>query len=109
MNVRLATFATLALGAAFAPRADADTLLIDRVHRENTQSMPTRGMRMPAVVAQYGEPASKSGPVGGDSKQQPPITTWHYPNFNVYFENDHVVSSVAVRSTAQELGPKPAQ
>jgi hypothetical protein len=109
MNARLALLAALALGTSIAPPAHADTLLIDRVHRENTQSMPTRGMLMSAVAAQYGEPASKSGPVGGDSKQQPPITTWHYPNFNVYFENDHVVSSVAVRSTAQELGPKPAQ
>jgi hypothetical protein len=52
---------------------------------------PERGMRMNAVEARYGAPASRYPAVG-----QPPITRWDYPGFVVYFENDRVLHAVIV-------------
>ena len=53
---------------------------------------PKRGSTMEDVQAQMGPPQSTSGPVG-----DPPITVWHYPKFNVYFEYDKVLHSVEPR------------
>jgi len=50
---------------------------------------PHRSATMAQVVAHFGEPTSKDPAVG-----QPPITTWHYPNFVVYFEYNRVVDTV---------------
>jgi hypothetical protein len=52
-------------------------------------SMPPKGISMSQVQAQYGEPEHKSGPIG-----QPPISTWDYPTFTVYFEHQHTIHSV---------------
>ena len=94
--------------AAFAGSAAADTLLIDRVDREVGSERPTRGMTMSQVRARFGEPSAELGTVGGASAAQPPITRWQYDGYIVYFEHDHVVYSVPERTTAYELGPKPA-
>ena len=51
---------------------------------------PETGATQAAVEAKYGEPISKKGPVG-----DPPISTWEYAEFIVYFEYDHVIHSVA--------------
>jgi hypothetical protein len=53
---------------------------------------PQRGVTMADVEATMGLPKSTSGPVG-----DPPITVWHYPDFNVYFEYDKVLHSVEPR------------
>ena len=53
---------------------------------------PERGSTMADVEATIGPPQSTSGPVG-----DPPITVWHYPKFNVYFEYDKVLHSVEPR------------
>ncbi len=53
---------------------------------------PKRGSTMADVEATIGPPQSTSGPVG-----DPPITVWHYPKFNVYFEYDKVLHSVEPR------------
>lgn len=53
---------------------------------------PKRGSTMAEVKAAIGPPQSTSGPVG-----DPPITVWHYPNFNVYFEYNKVLHSVEQR------------
>ena len=53
---------------------------------------PARGATMAQVEARFGAPAAVRGPVG-----QPPITRWEYPGFIVYFENQHVFHTVAVR------------
>jgi hypothetical protein len=53
---------------------------------------PKRGSTMVDVEAAMGLPQSTSGPVG-----DPPITVWHYPQFNVYFEYDKVLHSVESR------------
>ena len=53
---------------------------------------PKRGSTMAEVEATIGLPQSTAGPVG-----EPPITVWHYPTFNVYFEYDKVLHSVEPR------------
>jgi hypothetical protein len=32
-----------------------------------------------------------------------------YPNFEVYFENDHVIDAVMIKATPQEIGPAPVR
>jgi hypothetical protein len=50
---------------------------------------PSNGMNMNRVKSIYGEPNASSGPVG-----QPPITTWEYDLFTVYFEHNLVIHTV---------------
>jgi len=80
----------LALGLPFGA-ATGDTLLVDSVQSRTEIARPERGMNMDNVLQQYGEPASRSGPVG-----KPPISTWRYGDFVVYFENRTVIHSVVV-------------
>ncbi len=83
----------LALAAGFFGVAQADTLQMggaDRSARFNESGKPTRGMTQQRVVAEYGSPSSRQGPVGS-----PPITRWDYPGFAVYFEYDRVIHAVS--------------
>jgi hypothetical protein len=98
----------LALGAAMlAPPAAADVLLIQRVEATRDKELPRRGESRAQVERRFGAPVQRHAPVGGGSPQHPPITRWDYADFSVYFEHDHVVSSVLKRSYAQEVAPKP--
>lgn len=56
---------------------------------DQTIATPDRGASMSQVARDYGQP-QKIMPAVGD----PPIATWHYPNFRVYFEYDKVIHSV---------------
>lgn len=64
--------------------------------------MPPKGISMSQVQSRYGEPEHKSGPVG-----QPPISTWDYPNFTVYFEHDHTIHSVLKHIPQPQTVPAP--
>jgi hypothetical protein len=97
----------LLIALAFSAAAQADTLLMERVERENAMALPGRGMSMAQVESTFGAPKEKMAPVGGDSEVHPPITRWVYPAFNVYFERDKVISSVAQKTAPLEEGPKP--
>jgi hypothetical protein len=108
MKISTLTFAAL-LGTFAGSVAQADTLLVDRVEREQSMPRPSRGISMDQVIARYGEPSERMAPVGGGSPQQPPITRWVYPEFIVYFEHSHVIDAVAHRSMALEEGPKPPE
>lgn len=77
---------TLAAGSV-----SADTLIISGISPQANDS-PTRGMKQAAVESRWGQPISKREPVGN-----PPIASWEYQTFVVYFEYDHVVHSVAKR------------
>jgi len=50
---------------------------------------PTTGMTKAQVESQYGSP-QKNNPAKGN----PPISSWEYAEFTVYFEYDHVIHSV---------------
>ncbi len=53
------------------------------------QNAPRRGMSKAAVIKRFGAPLSRSPAVG-----KPPISSWKYPGYRVYFENDRVIHSV---------------
>ncbi len=50
---------------------------------------PTTGTTKTKVKIQFGAPVKENAPKGN-----PPISTWEYAEFTVYFENDHVIYSV---------------
>ncbi len=51
--------------------------------------LPQRGISMERVISEFGEPESRTEPVG-----EPPITEWDYGDFKVYFEFQTVLHSV---------------
>ena len=57
---------------------------------EKSRGLPERGISQSKVIAKYGQPQSQSGPVGS-----PPISTWKYPEFTVYFEHNLVITTVS--------------
>jgi hypothetical protein len=75
---------------------------------------PKVGMTSIAVEAKFGAPLSKSTAVG-----TPPISSWDYPHYKVYFESERVIHSVlkpysdeAAAPAVQpvtETAPAPAQ
>ncbi len=77
--------------------AQADTLLINSAYEQPEAARPARGITMDQVKAKFGEPVSVSGPVG-----DPPITTWVYPEFSVYFEYNKVLHSVMKRDMVKD-------
>ncbi len=80
----------LALGLGFSGTAVlGDTLLVESLESGTGVVRPAHGATMDSVVQGYGEPGSRSGPVG-----DPPISTWDYGEFVVYFEGQHVIHSV---------------
>lgn len=89
MYMKLAAFfvaVLMSLGAA-----NADTLLIDKIDKGQavTPDRPARGATMARVENQFGAPVSKKGAVG-----DPPIASWEYEDFTVFFEFDRVLHSV---------------
>lgn len=77
---------------------DTNTIAIP-VGTQGNQShiaVPSLGMNMNAVRSGFGDPERTLGPVGS-----PPITTWIYPSFSVYFERDIVIHSVIEHKSPQ--------
>lgn len=64
-------------------------------------TLPAKGSLTTEVRKRFGEPSTKHAPVGGGSRQQPPITRWDYPGFSVFFENNHVVDAVIPGAPAE--------
>jgi hypothetical protein len=84
----------------------AETLLMQRVQQEHNVPLPPRGMSMAQVEHQFGVPASRLDPRGGDAPLHPVINRWVYDRFTVYFEKDRVISAVVNHASPTELGPK---
>ena len=80
-----------ALFPLFAGIANAETIAIPlgQQGKEWQGNTPSTGMRKAQVEEKFGQPLSSSGPVG-----TPPIYTWDYEQFTVYFEGDHVIHAV---------------
>lgn len=87
----LALRTTLCAGLLLGASAFADEIRIPvgQQGKDSTISQPTRGSSQASVAAQFGQPLDKKAAVG-----KPPISSWHYANFTVYFEGDHVLHSV---------------
>ncbi|MFN4290513.1 MAG: hypothetical protein ACK4E7_06495 [Permianibacter sp.] len=87
--MRLA-FLCLALSLPLSALAAGDVLQIPLSQQgDSTLPRPGKGMSKAEVEKLFGTPAQVQGPVG-----QPPITRWHYPDYVVTFEYDHVVHTV---------------
>jgi hypothetical protein len=51
---------------------------------------PQRGIRQIDVLKRFGEPRSKHAAIGS-----PPISSWNYGSYQVYFERDLVLHTVS--------------
>jgi hypothetical protein len=79
------------IGLAGAPSLPAQNLDMPAASPPAAQAAtPTRGTSKAQVEKQFGEPNQRVAAVGN-----PPISSWVYPGFTVYFEYDHVIHSVA--------------
>lgn len=86
------TFLTLMvlLGALLGlPPSRADVLLIEQVRQAGQMTLPENGQTMAEVEAMFGVAQGKEGPVG-----DPPIASWTYEHWTVYFEYDRVLFTV---------------
>jgi hypothetical protein len=82
----------LATLTAFPSLAVSEVLKLDGGPVEVLKPVdaPTRGMTKLQVEKRYGKPLKKHPAVG-----KPPISSWDYPGYTVYFENQFVLHSVA--------------
>ena len=70
--------------------SQADTLTVPLGSQGSPDLVtPKRGASMSSVVDLVGRPLRIDRAIG-----DPPIATWHYPEFRVYFEYDKVIHSV---------------
>lgn len=79
--------AVLALPVASESLAQGERAFVS-VERE--RGLPVRGQSRNSVKQKYGDPVSSKPAVG-----KPPISSWAYDNFVVYFERSHVITTVA--------------
>ena len=80
----------LAFVLAFAVQAVyADVLLIEEVRQADRMELPKHGQNKADVEAKFGTPVEKNDAVG-----DPPISSWKYDTYSVYFEYDLVLSTV---------------
>jgi hypothetical protein len=89
-TLRSITILGLALGLLAS--ANADTLKTSGISAGEDGSRPMRGITQAQVEAKYGSPVSKKAAIG-----DPPISSWEYQNFTVYFEHDRVIHAVLKR------------
>lgn len=86
----IAITTTLVLGLSSATQAEELAVpVMDQADRTAAQELPKNGQTQQTVRTRLGNPNSMNGPVG-----QPPITTWDYSRFTVYFEGDKVIHTV---------------
>lgn len=81
-----------------------DVLLMDRVEAKQGVNVPSKSTTMNQVRSQFGDPTYEYPAVGN-----PPITRWEYESFVVYFEHQHVITSVLKKSISTEKAPKPVE
>jgi hypothetical protein len=75
----------------------ADVLIIDEVRQAGRMALPQNGQSKADVEAKFGAPAQKQSAVG-----DPPISSWKYDTYSVYFEYDLVLSTVLHKGTVIE-------
>ena len=96
----LMTLTTLTCALTLTSVAQAETIEIS-VSKQAPElqniDRPTNGMSKTDVERIYGAPFAVNGPTG-----KPPITSWSYEQFTVYFEYDRVLHSVLNRPQPTE-------
>lgn len=78
-----------ALMVGFGMSVQAEVVKIPISQQGADIETPHTGVSQESVLSKFGEPDQRTEPVG-----VPPISRWIYPNFTVYFEYDHVITSV---------------
>lgn len=94
------SFTALLLACAvilISSHATAEVLLVDAVAQNPQNSAqgllrPTTGQTMARVRQQFGTPDNELPWIGN-----PPISRWVYADFTVYFEHEHVITTVVHR------------
>ena len=81
--------AAVALLVATATQADTVAIPVGQQTMQSTISVPRSGMSKTSVERQYGAPVNRQAAVG-----YPPISSWSYNGFTVYFEYDRVIHTV---------------
>lgn len=89
-NLRILTI--LAMATGLMASANADTVKMSGISAGEDGSRPMRGTTQAQVQSKYGSPANKKAAIG-----DPPISSWEYQNFTVYFEYDRVIHAVLKR------------
>ena len=80
----------LAFMLTFAFQAiSADVLIIDEVRQSDRMDLPKNGLDKATVESKFGTPVQKKPAVG-----DPPISSWDYDTYSVYFEHDLVLFTV---------------
>jgi len=69
--------------------ATADVLIIDEVRQAERMELPKNGQSKAEIETKFGTPIEKHSAVG-----DPPISSWKYDKYSVYFEYDLVLFSV---------------
>ena len=67
----------------------ADVLILDEVRQAGRMELPQNGQSKATVETNFGAPAEKHSAVG-----DPPISSWKYDTYSVYFEYDLVLFTV---------------
>ena len=67
----------------------ADVLLIEEVRQSERMKLPVNGQDKATVESKFGTPKEKLPAVG-----EPPISSWRYDTYSVYFEHDLVLFTV---------------
>jgi len=80
--------------ALFSQVSNAETIVVPIGQQGGQQSTqrPSTGITKTQVKSQYGEPNGWRPAVG-----QPPISSWVYDGFTVYFEYERVIHTVLTR------------
>ena len=98
MSKIFSTMQALIFTFAFAPMAMAEVLQMpdpaaqSEAEAAYTVEMPARGMTKNKVEELFGSPAQKLDEVG-----TPPISSWIYRDFTVYFESEYVLHAVLTK------------
>jgi len=91
-RIVLAFMLTLAIQAV-----SADVLIIDEVRQAGRMELPQNGQSKAAIETKFGAPTERLSAVG-----DPPISSWKYAQYSVYFEYDLVLFTVLHPGTVIE-------
>ena len=90
-KLRIMTVFALLLGAFGT--LNAQNLQTEGLSPSESDARPSRGMTAASVESKWGMPQSRRAPVG-----DPPISSWEYRDFVVFFEYDRVIHAVVKRN-----------
>ncbi|MES9939536.1 MAG: hypothetical protein ABW104_02305 [Candidatus Thiodiazotropha sp. 6PLUC2] len=97
MSFRITALSITLFACLISQSVTAEVLLIDSIdtapiNSEEGIPRPSRSMTMDQVSQRFGQPSAAHPSVG-----DPPITRWDYPSYSVFFEYNHVLTSVLHR------------